>query len=249
MNQELIDLYKNTSKHSNYQILPNVLKPFIGENVIQTINRYEMERWQFVNEFVDFKGKKVLDVGGNTGFFSFESIEAGADEVYYYEGNTAHAKFVNQAATLLQQNILTTNQYVNFKDILTGSPFDIALLFNVIHHLGDDFGHAEIAMVDAKREMQKTIMYFYDLTEILVLQIGFCWKGDRNQPLFENGTKQEMIDFVNEAIDGKWSIEAIGIASIHGVTTHYSLLNTINVERDNLLGEFRNRPIFILKRK
>lgn len=36
-----------------------------------------------------FEGKSVLDIGGNSGFFTFELIEKGAKKIHYYEGNKA----------------------------------------------------------------------------------------------------------------------------------------------------------------
>ena len=36
---------------------------------------------------LDLKGKKILDVGGNTGFFSFDCLDAGASELVYVGGN------------------------------------------------------------------------------------------------------------------------------------------------------------------
>jgi hypothetical protein len=80
-----------------------------------------------------------------------------------------------------------------------------------------------------------------------VLQIGFCWKGNRNHILFGNGTKQEMIEFVKGAIEGAWSIEHIGVAEGTKSAPEYNELSPENIQRRDDLGEFLNRPIFILK--
>lgn len=249
MNKELIELYKKTSKHSNYQVLPNSLKNIIEESVLPTISRYENERMDFLKSELNFENKKVLDIGGNTGFFSFEAIDAGADQVTLIEGNLAHETFVKKGAQLLGKNINTHNLYLDFKSNLVNEPFDIVLLFNVIHHLGDDFGDKYIALEEAKHEMKNAINFFSDKTEFLVLQMGFCWKGDRNLSLFEHGTKLEMIDFIKEATKDKWIIDAIGVAEELDDKTVYNALNEKNIQRQNKLGEFRNRPIFILKSK
>lgn len=248
MNKELIELYKKTSKHSNYQVLPSSLKNIIEGSIIQpSISRYENERLDFLKKHLSFKNKKVLDVGGNTGFFSFEAIEAGADQVTLIEGNSAHETFVKKAAQIINNKINTHNLYLDFKTSIPGEPFDITLLFNVIHHLGDDFGDKTIALEQAKHEMQSAINFFSDKTDILVLQMGFCWKGDRDLLLFENGTKQEMIDFVTNAIKDKWEIQTIGIAQEIDGKTIFNELSEENIKRYDSLGEFRNRPIFILK--
>lgn len=249
MNIEILkELYQNTSKHSNYQILPNCLKPFIDTNDLVINSRFEAERLDFLTSQVNFKDKKVVDIGGNTGYFTFQFIEEGANQVDYIEGNKEHSEFVKFAAEDLNLNINVFNNYLNFDDDSTFSNnVDIVLLFNVIHHLGDDFGDPSISMENAKNLMANSINYFYGKTDTLILQMGFCWKGDRNLLLFENGTKEEMIDFVKKATDGKWTIQAIGVAEIENDKTIFNLLNESNIHRSDAMGEFRNRPIFILK--
>ncbi len=249
MNKELIDLYLKTSKHSAYQILPDCLKNTIQYNVKQIINRYEKERMDFLKSCLSFKDKHVLDIGGNTGFFSFESIEAGAKMVSYVEGNPTHEIFVRKASEKLNKNIKTQNAYLDFKIAAEQTRFDIVLLFNVIHHLGDDFGDKSISLEKAKEEMQNAISYFTNNTEVLVLQMGFCWKGNPSLPLFTNGTKKEMIDFVLSSVGNNWEIQSIGIAEERDEITEYKILNEENIKRNDQLGEFRNRPIFILKNK
>ncbi len=245
----LIELYQNTSKHSNYQILPTGLSAILSQNDVQTKSRFEKERLQFLTDNLDFNGKKILDIGGNTGYFSFESLEIGAKEVVYIEGNTPHADFVNEAKNILQKPITVKNEYLDFQTPIAEAPFDIVLLFNVIHHLGDDYGEKSISVEKAKEKMIDCINYFIGKTNILVLQMGFCWKGDISQPLFENGTKEEMIDFVKTAIKDRWKIKTIGIAEEADKLTSYKSLNEENKRRQDRLGEFRNRPIFILERK
>jgi len=247
MNEELIELYKKTSKHSNYQVLPSSLKNIIEGSIQPLISRYENERLDFLKKHLSFKNKKVLDIGGNTGFFSFEAIEAGAAQVTLIEGNLAHETFVKKAAEAINKKIITHNLYLDFKTNIPGPQYDIVLLFNVIHHLGDDFGNKTIALEQAKQEMQNAINFFSDKTDVLVLQMGFCWKGDRDLSLFENGTKQEMIDFIGNAIKDKWEIQTIGIAQEIDGNTNFNELNDENIKRYDSLGEFRNRPIFILK--
>lgn len=249
MNKELLDLYHKTSKHSSYQTLAPSIQKLINIPVNQTINRFEEERMDFLNKNLSFTDKKVLDIGGNTGYFSFQSLEAGANEVLYIEGNSAHASFVSKAAELLNKNIKSQNRYLDFKSDLDEVPFDIVLCFNVIHHLGDDFGDGTITMDKAKVEMQNAVNYFHDKTDILVLQMGFCWKGNRNLLLFENGTKSEMIDFIKDSTKDLWDIVAIGVAEEDETDTIYKAIDESNIQRFDHLGEFRNRPIFILKSK
>jgi hypothetical protein len=53
----------------------------------------------------------------------------------------------------------------------------LCVLFNVIHHLGDDFGDKSLSMEKQKDEGGIVI---FIIKRISSLQMGFCWKGDRN---------------------------------------------------------------------
>lgn len=245
--EKLIELYQQNSKHSNYQIMPSALKGIIPDDEINVKSRFEIERMNFLKRHINFKGKRVLDIGGNTGFFAFESIESGATQVDYIEGNSAHANFVKEASSYLDKNIVVYNNYLDFESNLPNTSYNIVLLFNVLHHFGDDYGDKSVSVEHAKAKMIDSINYFSGKTHCLVLQLGFCWKGDRNSLLFEKGTKQEMIDFVSNAIKGKWSIEVIGVAEELYGETEYKQVSFENIDRNDALGEFRNRPIFILK--
>lgn len=244
--KKLKALYEKVSKHSNYQILPDQLKQFLNEKELSITSRFEKERFDYFTSKVNAKGKKIIDVGGNTGYFTFEFLSAGAKKVIYYEGNKAHADFVETASNVLNANIEVKNTYLHFNETSDIEKSDLVLLLNVIHHLGDDFGNSELAREDAKKEMKNCLNFFADKTETLIFQMGYCWKGDINKLLFEHGTKQEMISFIENSIKGFWKISSIGIAEeVQGETT-YKDLTSQNAERINELGEFRNRPIFIL---
>jgi hypothetical protein len=82
---------------------------------------------------------------------------------------------------------------------------------------------------------------------MLVFQLGFNWKGNRNNGLFKNGTKRELIDFINQGIKGFWEIQTIGIAESVDNEYVFNDLNEINIQRNDEIGEFLNRPIIILK--
>lgn len=244
---KLLELYRMSSKHSQYQVMPPVLSQLIPEEEISVKSRYEHERMAALKKWLDFRNKRVMDIGGNTGFFSFESISAGASEVLYAEGNKAHAEFVLEASSVTNSPIHVRNEYFDFSEHGTDFLADIVLLFNVIHHLGDDYGDPRISLERAKEKMADCINFFQGRTDTLVLQMGFCWKGDRGKLLFEHGTKAEMTEFVKKATEGKWSIQAILVPEREGSSIIYKELNEYNALRNDNLGEFLNRPIFILK--
>lgn len=247
--EELKTLYAQSSKHSNYQILSKRLSSILGNNEIEVKTRYETERLNFIMKNIEVEEKTVLDIGGNTGYFSLELLDARAKKVHYYEGNKAHADFVGLAASVLKikKKLEITNEYLSFENELKGESYDLVLLLNVLHHLGDDYGNQQMSIELAKQNIIKQLNSLADKTTFLVFQLGFNWKGNRKIGLFENGTKKELIDFIHSGIENYWEVLKIGIAESAGNGYEYNDLNDKNIQRDDQLGEFLNRPVFILK--
>lgn len=248
--EKLIQAYSKASKHSNYQVLPKNIKNIIGDNDVQTHTRFEPERLRYLLKVLDIQNRSVLDIGGNTGYFTFEFLDAGAKEIVHYEGNKEHSEFVRFAAEAigLQHEIQTLNGYFTF-DGRYKEYHDIILLFNVLHHVGDDYGDKDLTVEDARRIIMNQLNSLSLNCETMVFQLGFNWQGDVNKPLFEHGTKKEMIEFVRGGVAGDWEIRSIAIAEKAEGSIEYKEMNDKNIERDDSLGEFLNRPIFILKSK
>src|SRR5512133_1686978 len=249
--EELIQLYAKNSKHSNYQILSRRLSAIIGSGEIEVKTRYESERLKYILDNTEIKNKSVLDIGGNSGYFSFELLDNGASHVHYYEGNPVHSEFVKLAAETLgvAEKVEVTNRYMMFKDELNNTNFDIILLLNVLHHLGDDFGDTAISMNNARKEIITHLRNLAGKTQIMIFQLGFNWKGNRNMCLCQNGRKAELISYLKEGLEPYWEFIKIGIAENVDGTIVYKDLNDKNIHRVDSLGEFLNRPIFILKSK
>ena len=247
----LLRLYNQTSKHSNYQILSERLRSIVDIDKLRIKTRYEAERLSYIKKKISFEHKYFLDVGGNTGYFSFELLDLGAEKVHFIEGNAIHSKFVSKSAEIIgvHDRIEISNQYLTFKDELDDRNYDVILLLNVLHHLGDDYGNKKISIEKAKDNIPAQINSLAGKTSEMVLQLGFNWKGNITTPLFKNGTKSEMIEFIKNGTKEYWEIIAIGIPELSNGEIIYSDLNSKNIVRDNSLGEFLNRPIFILKSK
>ncbi len=246
--KKLLSLYEKASKHSNYQVLPKRLELLLkGE--VEPNTRSEVARLRYMLKNVPVKNKKIIDIGGNTGFFTFELLEKGADSVAYYEGNKEHAHFVSLAANLLgfAGKVLVNNEYFSFKH--SRKKYDIGLLLNVLHHVGDDYGDREVSMEEAKEIILEQLNWMTEIVDTLIFQLGFNWQGDISRPLFEKGTKREMIDFIAKGTKGNWQIDSVGVAEKMNGEIVYNDLNDVNVQRDDSLGEFLNRPLFILKSK
>jgi hypothetical protein len=249
-NNTLLDLYHATSKHSNYQVLPSALRKLLRDQAVVVNSRHEVARWAYIRSRIDMSDMRVADIGGNTGFFSFEALDRGARSVHYYEGNKAHHDFVAAAAGELglTDRLHASNRYVEFQDEEFG-PFDCMLLLNVLHHVGDDYGDRRLGIDNAKQVMLGSLASLARTTDWLVFQLGFNWKGDRNLPLFEHGTKSEMIDFITKGAGDEWEIVATGIAVQSDSGPLFEDLNESNVQRVDALGEFLNRPLFVMRSK
>lgn len=236
----------NDDISKEYENIPTVLRGILDVNELQTQSRYEEERFHYITKYVNIKGKRVLDIGGNSGYFTFESYSAGANFVDYYEGNSVHADFVKEAVELLdlQKRIHVYPEYFMFHSKVK-KRYDIIFCLNVVHHLGDDFGEeAEFGVV--KRKMLTCINSMAKITDILVFQMGYNWCGNPKMGLFEGGTKQEMEKYLHDGIQNDWEILKTGIAEKRGDKIQYMDKNESNNLREDSLGEFLNRPIFIL---
>ena len=242
--EELKKLYAEESKHSQYQQLPSCLEGILDFDSIAIGSKYEKERFDYIKDRIDL-GKSVIDIGGNSGFFTLESVTSGVDKVDYWEGNNTHAKFVEIASKAVgyENNIHIHNEYFNFEGM--EGYFDTVFLLNVIHHLGSDFEEG-ISLDKARLEMLQMINNMAYIGKKMVFQMGYNWGGDILNPIFEHGTKQEMIDYISDGTKRKWRIERIGIAVKRGDIVVYEDASSDNLIRFDEYGEFLNRPIFIM---
>jgi SAM-dependent methyltransferase len=247
--EELKQLYAKQSKHSNYQKLSRRLERILDGGITGVKSRHEEERLEYILKNLDVKDKRILDVGGNTGYFTFEFIDNAASCVEYYEGNEAHVKFVELAAKVLNidENIIIKARYLNFDDDLVNNRYDIVLLLNVLHHLGDDYGDKNISIGETRKKILCQLNGLSENAKKIVFQLGYNWKGNREKCLFENGTKAEMIDYIRDGTRNYWEIEKIGIAEEINGKIKYTEMCDSNLKRNDQLGEFLNRPIFILR--
>jgi len=245
----LRELYLHQSKHSSYQVLPKRLRAILDSDSLGTRSRHEESRLNFITDTLEIRDSTILDIGGNTGFFSVELLDRGAGSATLYEGNPAHAEFTRLSASVLglSERLVVVNEYLDLPNLDMDKRFHLALLMNVLHHLGDDFGDPTLGVEEARTLIEKSLEGIARFSDYLVFQLGYCWKGNRDLPLFKSGTKQEQVDFTARAIRGHWEMIAIGIPELEGDRVFYRKPTPENMKRQDLLGEFLNRPLFIMK--
>lgn len=233
------------SKHSSYQnVHPKILEKVGVQYVPQ--GKAEEERWAYMSRYYSFSGARVLDIGANTGFFSVSAAFEGAREVLAVEGNAEHAQFIEASAELLQINdiLKAQNYYFKFENYFE-RPCDVSFCLNVLHHLGDDFGNPQYDKQQAIVAMKEKLRNLSVTSSCCWFQLGFNWKGDRNECLFPRGSKRELVDFVAEACEGAWVIDEV--AAFCPETKKYKPLDGELFDRFDSLGEFLNRPLFFLR--
>lgn len=246
---KLISLLQHKSKHSQYQSLPSEVTELLYEDAKVTYSKFEKERFDFLKKYVIINDSKVIDIGGNTGYFSFECLKNSAEHVFFVEGNIEHTKFVEEVSKILEyeEKLAITNDYYDFEKI-ENKKYDIGIVLNVLHHAGDDYAYSIDSIEIAKNNIKNNLQNMSKYIDTLFFQLGFNWKGDPALPLFTTGTKQEMISFIEEGILNHWAVTKIGIPEkdILG-NVSYQPKSTENLRRNDSLGEFLNRPLFILK--
>lgn len=236
------------SKHSDYQLLHPSLAELIPEADYHPLGKCEMERQAYMIRHQPMTNLHVLDIGANTGYFSFAALESGARHVVSQEGNREHANFITLGARCLgvMRHIEVRPSYFDFSEVsLKGEYFDLVLCLNVLHHLGDDFGNPTLSLEGAKTDMINAINRLSFHANRCWMQLGFNWKGNRHRPLFTRGTKQEIIDFIQQGTKGYWHIDRIAV--VDPAHRKYVDVNLQNLQRFESLGEFLNRPLFLLR--
>ena len=244
--ERLVALLDQRSKHSTYQELHPCLKAVLDlEHSPQ--GKRESARWKYMAACTPWLGKRVLDIGANTGYFSMAAVLAGAREVTAVEGHAPHAEFIAGAVQRLgwQACLSSQHRYFDFSD-QADEVFDIVFCLNVLHHLGDDFGYQGQDMQQAKQQMVQALQHLAGHGRHCWFQLVFNWKGDRHRPLFSQGLKSELIAFVEEACQGHWVIEKMAIYNPQ--TACYEAASDEALwARIDAAGEFLNRPLFLLR--
>lgn len=244
----LARLVSAKSKHSDYQVIHPSLAALIPKATYQPSGKWEPQRQTYMSRYLPVNGLRILDIGANTGYFSLAAIDGGAHQVVSQEGNLEHAECISLGTQCLgiDKKVEVRPYYYDFSATsIEPQRYDIVLCLNVLHHLSDDFGDPTLSMDTAKIEMLNALTNLSKITDHCWMQLGFNWKGDCHRPLFQNGTKRELIDFIQQGTQKHWAIERIGV--FNPINKNYEDANADNLQRFDHLGEFLNRPLFLLR--
>jgi len=124
------------------------------------------ETWERIKGIVDWKDKKVADLGCFHGYFSFKIAELGGDVVAM-----DRSPDVLETTEILNEvygNPIKTQVWVG-GDLVPNS-FDISLCLNVLHHFGDEEKalnniKSKLAIFETKYDQTFLISQYFDITK------------------------------------------------------------------------------------
>jgi len=210
---KLVDLLISESKHGSYQTLPPELITKIPNLKKYSFSkRFDKQRYDWFSKTIDFRNKKVLDIGANVGYFSFCLNHDYNCENYAYEINKKHVEaisLIKEELDIYDERFRCVNQGVTLNEISNLPDVDIILLFNVLHHAGDDFAKEEV--LDINKWKQYAINYLKALSEkskYLVYQAGRSWMGKAQYFCEET----EVVNYQKNILaEAGWEIVEIGV--------------------------------------
>lgn len=211
----------------------------------------DKQRADFMFRQHDVSGQRVLDIGANQGFLTIEAALRGAERVDAFESNDVDSAFLSQAASHLTGLEKVTAHPVNYDfDRSNDDRWNCVICLNVLHHIGRYFDSHIQDLGEAKALMGQHLKRLLSPGACVWLQLGYNWQGNTQRPIFPNGTKQEMTDFVAELIEPYANLAVIGIYNHQ--TQSYEVVSNEDRghglwRRVEGLGEFGNRPLYLIQ--
>ena len=222
MNQlqlQLQQLYRDSSKHANYQNVPAFVREALGyEEAIDESWRGDTARYAYLlQELTLHPHQTVADIGANTGFFVLSLAHRYPDcQFVAYETHPNHVDFIRLVVDAFELgNVTVQAQSVDLAGLDDLPVFDVILHLNVLHHAGHDFdadlvnGPQEIA-VYAKSYLSKLAKK----ASLLAFQLGYNWGGDKTQPIIATQNQTAMVSWLSGLFDRTgWQVAAMAFAT------------------------------------
>ncbi len=216
LQEELANLYYDRSKHSVYQTLPKFVEEALGFNFsIDQQWRGDEVRMAYLSDLIDWSDKRVVDIGANTGYFSLNLARHHGCRAICYESNARHCRLIERIADYFaMQDICVVERSVGIREVGSMVEADVALLLNVLHHVGHDFDQTR---VNSPSEVENyCIEYLARLrtrVSTLVLQMGYNWGGNKTTPIIAVSDTRKFFDYQRRILSlAGWRIARGGMA-------------------------------------
>lgn len=267
----LQSLYDEISKHGQYQALPE----FMRNDLALESDRYKHfklcdQRLNFMYDCGVLDGmSSMVEVGANIGFFAL-SIAKKLPEmaVHTIEANNTFCEISRQIAGQYGlNNVKVSDAFFPFLDAGAQPAADLGVIYNVVHHGGAEYDQEECeTKEDWFAYMSRVMAALSGNYKRMVIQIGYNWGGNREQPLHSvtdpTGFTLKLADIFHQS---GWSVSTLGVPVQAGDSYDYDALDlsgmtenetssaieeNVQLEacKDFTLSEFFRRPIFVLEK-
>ena len=203
---ELIDglLEQEGCRHGNYQEIP----PSIPQHLRQKLPEYpktrlESARFDWLDRHGIFTNKRIVEIGGNLGYFSIRATsERDATSVVYEPDNRLGTVMSLMAALSgVTDRIQIRNTPVQLSNWPDMPAADLVINLNVIHHAGQEFDKSIIKTPDDWRSYAvEFLRLLTKVAPLMAFQTGFLW-SDTADRLVPRGCdiNQWIGDLLNES--------------------------------------------------
>jgi len=186
---ELKKLYRDESKHSVYQNIPEFMRQQIDiSDRLTPTWRDDRCRLKLISEYYSFNQiGSLTDIGANTGYFSLTLAEKYPElKVTAIEGNPNHVAFIRTVCDYAEiENLKVVNHYFEATTHKGEFAAELVLYFNVLHHLGIDHQQSSVNLKNFNREASGCLKNIADNCRQMVFQMGFNWGGNKLTPIIK----------------------------------------------------------------
>ena len=173
---DFLDRLKNKNYPQNFydKYYQTIELPF-GQKIRGYNVDYEHISWRKIKGLVDYKDKKVADIGCSNGYFCFEIKEEGASKVIGYDRPKPAVDTAKEIAYLKGLDVDFEVLDIEDKDI--PEEFDIILFMNISHHLKDPKSAFNKIFSKAKKVIIE--MQFTNLQDEILIKKWSCISKDK----------------------------------------------------------------------
>ncbi len=275
LHEDLRRLYYDASKHSAYQSVPEFVEAELGFTVPLDHNwRSDKPRYEYLVNHLDFRGRRVIDIGANTGYFTLNLARTYGARVVAYEANPNHCEIIERIVE--EFGVAGVRVYargIGVDDVRKLDSTDIVLFSNVAHHAGHDYD--EIQVPERRAVYAHLVAYagrLAERAEQLVFQMGYNWGGNKAEPIVAVPDNYGKLVYTVGGLEtAGWRIDRVAMAfrdangiafvdvdwraileagsepSIERSTDARAALCRYGISQDGM-SEFYRRPLFLCTR-